>query len=440
MYKYLVHIISVILTSFYFFPFETVFLPGVNTKMALAGIGLLILGKRLAQRRDAGINKDFFVLSLLALCVSLASLLTMTINNTPDASFLTYFVSMWVWMGGAYTVVRWLDTAYGYVNVRLVCNQLIAVCVIQCLIAWTKDVYPPLQALVDSFVGGEAFMGNTKEGRLSGIGAALDVAGLRFSAVAVMIGYILSKAEEMSHKQVVTYLASFLIIAVIGNMMSRTTTVGVGLALVYWIYSTNLFSLKQNIKNQKLWLWLGGILCVVIPVFIYWYFTNDTFYKNIRFGFEGFFSLWETGKWQTGSNDILLNYMIVFPDNWVTWLIGDGYAANPADKTLSFFDPYYTGPVYHGYYMGTDIGYLRYIFYFGLVGTFVFSLFMWKSAWACIHRFKDYKMMFLMILLVNYIGWFKVSTDIFLVFAIFLVLSKEDDVQTDNILENEQNC
>lgn len=437
MYKYLVHTISVILTSFYFFPFETIFLPGVNTKMILAGIGLLILGKRLAQRRNAGINKDFFVLSLLALSISLISLLTMTINNTPDASFLTYFVSMWVWMGGAYTVVQWLDTAYGYVNARLVCNQLIAVCVIQCLIAWTKDVYPPLQAWVDSFVGGEAFMGNTKEGRLSGIGAALDVAGLRFSAVVVMIGYILSKAEELSHKQIVTYLISFLIIAVIGNMMSRTTTVGVGLALVYWIYSTNLLSLKQNIKNQKLWFWLGGVLCVVIPVFIYLYFTNDIFYKNIRFGFEGFFSLWETGKWQTSSNDILLNYMIVFPDNWVTWLIGDGYAANPADKTLSFFDPYYTGPVYHGYYMGTDIGYLRYIFYFGLIGTFVFSLFMWRSAWACIHRFKNYKMMFLMILLVNYIGWFKVSTDIFLVFAIFLVLSKEDDGQTDNILENE---
>ena len=427
MYKYLVHIISVILTSFYFFPFETVFLPGVNTKMALAGIGLLILGKRLAQRRDAGINKDFFVLSLLALGISLASLLTMTINNTPDASFLTYFVSMWVWMGGAYTVVRWLDTAYGYVNVRLVCNQLIAVCVIQCLIAWVKDVYPPLQTWVDSFVGGEAFMGNTKEARLSGIGAALDVAGLRFSAVAVMIGYILSKAEELSHKQVVTYLISFLIIAVIGNMMSRTTTVGVGLALVYWIYSTNLFSLKQNIKNQKLWLWLGGILCVVIPIFIYLYFTNDIFYKNIRFGFEGFFSLWETGKWQTSSNDILLEHMVVFPDNWVTWLIGDGYAANPADKTLSFFDPYYTGPVYHGYYMGTDIGYLRYIFYFGLVGTFIFTLFMWKSAWVCIHRFKDYKMMFLMILLVNYIGWFKVSTDIFLVFALFLVCTPENE-------------
>ena len=435
MYKYLVHIISVILTSFYFFPIETVFLPGVNTKMALAGIGLLILGKRLAQRRDAGINKDFFVLSLLALGISLISLLTMTINNTSDASFLTYFISMWVWMGGAYTVVRWLDTAYGYVNVRLICNQLIAVCVIQCLIAWTKDVYPPLQAWVDSFVGGEAFMGNTKEARLSGIGAALDVAGLRFSAVSVMIGYILSKVEELSHKQVVTYLASFLIIAVIGNMMSRTTTVGVGLALVYWIYSTNLFSLKQNIKNQKLWLWLGGILCVVIPIFMYLYFTNDTFYKNIRFGFEVFFSLWETGKWQTSSNDILLKHMVVFPDNWVTWLLGDGYAANPLDKDNP--DPYYTGPIYHGYYMGTDIGYLRYIFYFGLMGTMIFILFMWKSAWSCIKKFKDYKIMFLMILLVNYVGWLKVSTDIFLVFALFLVFSSKDK---ENFDEQNMTC
>ena len=49
MYKYFIHIISVILTSFYFFPFETVALPGVNTKMVLAGVSLLILGKRLRR-------------------------------------------------------------------------------------------------------------------------------------------------------------------------------------------------------------------------------------------------------------------------------------------------------------------------------------------------------------------------------------------------------
>lgn len=168
---------------------------------------------------------------------------------------------------------------------------------------------------------------------------------------------------------------------------------------------------------------------------MYLYFTNDTFYKNIRFGFEGFFSLWETGKWQTSSNDILLKHMVVFPDNWVTWLLGDGYAANPLDKDNP--DPYYTGPIYHGYYMGTDIGYLRYIFYFGLMGTMIFILFMWKSAWSCIKKFKDYKIMFLMILLVNYVGWLKVSTDIFLVFALFLVFSSKDK---ENFDEQNMTC
>lgn len=435
MYKFLINIVSIILVSFYFFPIEFLVFPGVNTKMVLALFGLLVFGKELAQKRSAGMDKDFFVLSLWAMGISLISLVTMTINNTPDASFLTYFISMWVWMGGAYAVIRWLNVAYGYVNVRLVCNCLIVVCVMQCWVAWAKVLYPPLQEFINHIIGGEAFMGNTKGNRLSGIGASLDVAGLRFSAVIVMIGYILSKTQKMSHLQLVGYLFSFLVITVIGNMMSRTTTLGVGIALAYWIYSS---CFKQ--KNRKLWFWLGGILCVLLPLFMYLYSTNDSFYQNIRFGFEGFFSLWETGKWKTSSNDILLNHMIVFPDNWMTWLIGDGYAANPADKTLSFFDPYYTGPIYHGYYKGTDVGYLRFIFYFGLVGTITFFLFMWRVAGTCIRRFKEYKMLFLMILLINYIGWFKVSTDIFLVFALFLVLSREDERHSQNFFGYGQNC
>lgn len=38
-----------------------------------------------------------------------------------------------------------------------------------------------------------------------------------------------------------------------------------------------------------------------------------------------------------------------------------------------------------------------------------------------------YKMLFFMLLLLNMILWFKVSTDIFLVFAPFLLITEEDD-------------
>ena len=93
--------------------------------MVLAGVSLLILGKRLAQRRDADINKDFFMLSLWAMGVSLVSLVTMTVNNTRDGSFLTYFILMWVWMGGAYTVIRWqkLSVFYSTVFVAVLGGQ-----------------------------------------------------------------------------------------------------------------------------------------------------------------------------------------------------------------------------------------------------------------------------------------------------------------------------
>lgn len=418
MVKLLINILSVIITSFYFFPFEFIFFPGVNTKMAMAVIGLLVLGKKLAQEGGSIIDKNLFNLSLITIGISLVSLLTMTYNNTNDPSFITYFVSMWVWLGGAYCLVRWLEFAYGKVTVMLVCNHLIAVCVMQCLLAFIMGSYVPLKNFVDSFIGGEAYMGRA-ETRMYGIGAALDVAGLRFASVAVIIGFLLSKSKRLSDKEILFYILSLMVLAVIGNMMSRTTTMGIGIALVYILYSNCLTSKNAISNNRRFWTYFVIILCIILPVVIFLYNTDYGFYKNLRFAFEGFFSLWETGKWEVTSNDILFEYMIVFPDNLKTWLIGDGYAANPS------YDPYYTGVAYNGFYKGTDIGYLRFIFYFGVIGTFLLVLFFLKVAFVCVKKFKVYKTMFFLILLVNYIGWFKVSTDIFLTFAPFLCLKDE---------------
>ena len=195
-------------------------------------------------------------------------------------------------------------------------------------------------------------------------------------------------------------------------------------ALLYWIYISGFV---HNIKKYTFWKWAVGVIVVFVPVLIYFYNNNQMIYENFRFGFEGFFSLWETGKWEVSSNDILKN-MVVFPDNLRTWIIGDGYAVNPSDIHSPYFDPNYVGESYHGYYMETDIGYLRYIFYFGLAGLGMFIAFFCVAAQVCIKRFPAYRILFLMFLLLNFIGWFKVSTDIFLVFALFLCISKEENV------------
>ena len=64
MYKVIIYILSTIITSFYFFPFEFSFLPGANTKMIMAGMGLVVLGIRLAKGQRMSIDKDVFILSI----------------------------------------------------------------------------------------------------------------------------------------------------------------------------------------------------------------------------------------------------------------------------------------------------------------------------------------------------------------------------------------
>lgn len=414
----LIIIFTILITDFYYFPIEFVFLPGVNTKMLLAGIGLVMFGFNLARYRMGQIDKGFLWLSLAALCVSFISYISIVINNTPDHSFTGYIISMWVWLGGAYTVIEVIKRLHGKISMPIVCNYLIAVCVIQCILAYIMAIYPPMLEALNSILGGEKYMGVT-EGRLSGIGAALDVAGLRFSAVLVMIAYLMANIRRVNlEKYFIYYVIAFMIISVIGNMIARTTTMGIGLAIAYWLYSSKSFRLRDLNKQMIVSM---AIVCISLVGIVYLYNTDYTFYKNIRFGFEGFFSLFEQGKWEVGSNEILLNHMIQFPKTFHTWVIGDGYCYNPLVKIGG--DPYYTGPVYHGFYMGTDIGYIRFLFYFGVTGLMAFVAFFLMCGKICMSKFTNYKMLFFLLLMVNFIGWVKVATDIFLVFAPFLCIA-----------------
>lgn len=414
-------VLLTILTSFYFFPFEFTFLPSINTKMIMAGIGLVLLIIQLARQQKSIINRDFFQLSLIAGIVSLIGFFAVTWNDTYDYTYATYIVSMWVWLSGAYVVIQAIKRVHGHVSVELVCNYLIVVCVAQCLIAFAMTQYPPLKNFVDSFLGSTGFMGKMKD-RMYGIGASLDVAGSRFSVILVMIISISLKIATTDKKKYIgLYFGAFFVIAVIGNMMSRTTTVGVIIALAYLFYASRIYTFRMDLRMRWIWGWFMGILCTVILSVTYGYYTNPEFQANLRFGFEGFFSLVEKGRWEVHSNEMLQN-MYVFPDNLKTWFIGDGYFDNPYGS-----DPYYTGPKMGGFYKGTDVGYLRFIFYFGLMGLVAFSLFMCKVAKVCMNRFTSYRSLFFMILLLNFAVWFKVSTDVFLVFALFLCISKEEN-------------
>lgn len=420
MLKYIGILLTLVLTSCYYFPFETIALPGANTKMVLAAMSLPLIVVQMARGNISGVRKDLIQLMVWAMLMSLACLFSVTYNNTNDHSYTSYIISMLVWLAGAYFVVSCIKWLHDQISPRLVCNYVIAVCVAQCFVAYAIDLFPAFANIVDGFVAGEGFMGNV-DSRMRGIGCALDVAGLRFSAALVMIAFLVVHANPDEKKHSPWYIAAFLIISVIGSMLGRSTLIGISLAFAYWAIVTLFYKDGWLAKNKRrLWWWLVGVLAITIPLIVYFYNTNQAFHDNLRFGFEGFFSLWENGQWNVNSNN-MLKKMVVFPDNLKTWLIGDGYILNPLGR-----DPYYVGELFAGFYKSTDIGYLRFIFYCGLIGLSIFTIYFVRVMQVCASRFNAYKAMLIMILLVNFIGWIKVSTDIFVVFALFLCIESEE--------------
>lgn len=423
MIRFISIICTFVIVSLFFFPFQFKFLPGVNTKVVLAAMGLVVFILKLARDRKGAFNKDMFVLTIFAALVSLAGLTSVTINSTPDYAYTTYLVSMLVWVGAAYFAVCCIRRTHGCASVLLVGNYLIAVCVFQCVMALWIDASVSLKTLVDAYIEqGQDFLNSYKVQRLYGIGASLDVAGSRFAAVLALTAFFLIHIQDTVYRKYQwLYWIAFIIIAVAGNMVARTTTVGVLVAFLYLLYKSKVYLLQLPRPFRYTLLWFFFLLVIAVPVLTYYYNHNADFQKNLHFAFEGFFSLAEEGKWDVSSNE-KLKTMYVFPDNWKTWFIGDGYFDNPVDT-----DPYFTGKVIQGFYMGTDVGYLRFIFYFGLVGLAAFSAFIYKSFLICWKRFVSQREMFLLFLLINFIIWFKVSTDIFLVFALFLMVSEQEN-------------
>lgn len=420
-----------IITSFFFFPFYFTFLPVANTKMLVALMGLVLYIFKMGMGKSGMVNRDMFILTICAISVSMASFVTMTVNGTDDDAFLGYVASMWTWIGAAYFVVNTIKGVHGKTSVELVIYYLTAVCVCQCVLAIMIDRLPSVKSFVDSFLAGEGFMGKNED-RLYGLGCALDVAGTRFSSVLISIAFLLPSVSQQRDRalKVLYLLSTFAIISVIGNMIGRTTTIGMFMAICYLIY---LLAFSKSIdKGKKVYLakWIISVILLFTLFFSALYQTNNSWRKNLEFGFEGFFSLVEKGTWDVQSNNQLKGTFLV-PDNYRTWIVGEGYMGTTDD------DPYYIGPAYHDFYKMTDVGYSRFLFYFGLLGLLSFSSIILMSSYICMNRLKKYKRMFVFYAILNFIIWFKVSTDIFLVFAIFLCITA-GDLEEAELMESEE--
>ena len=92
MIKLLKVLITILITSFYYFPVNFTFLP-TNTKNLLAAIGIVFVVFELIRKKEFFIPRQLLILLLISSMVSIMSLVSITYNQTPDTTYVTYIRS-----------------------------------------------------------------------------------------------------------------------------------------------------------------------------------------------------------------------------------------------------------------------------------------------------------------------------------------------------------
>ncbi len=406
-----------LVVSLFYFSFGFTFLPsGINTKMILALFGLLTASYHAIQNRSLKVSRPLLGAVGFVILFSIICFVSVDYRHTNDFSYATYFVSFAVWIFSAYTVCTLVRWGHGTVNISLIAFHLTGACFVQCILALLIDSSPDFQIWVNRYIDqGQDFL--LEVNRLYGIGASLDNAGVRFSIVLIMIAGVLSNEEAVrnSRLKIVMLLTGFFTIIVIGNMMSRTTSIGTGLALLYFMWNTGIFRMVIKSDFFKFHFIFGFMFVLALLVTAYFYQVDSVFHDQIRFAFEGFFNWIEKGEWRTDSTDKLNNNMWVWPTDLNTWIIGTG--------------------LFDNWIFGTDIGYCRFILYCGLTGFSVFALFFVYNAAVFATKYRQYRGMFFFFLVLTFIIWIKVSTDIFLIYALFYCM----DMLSNNKVLNPKN-
>lgn len=330
--------------SYFFLPFNTPFMLG------FLGISQYVYKNILISNKDRVFVSDI-LLSLLP--VAFVALLSILVNLSFDFYFVKWAIINALYFFGGYFVVQLLMDTYKKFSFSILVDHLVLCAVVQLFLAIIMSLFPSVSHLLQSIVtesdvAKDALI-RTEGTRLVGFGTHFFLSATVHSFILIMIAFSFLFEKKSYIKSVILFL-SFIFIAAVGIMMARTTIVGVALALIIFMF----------VHKGKSYL-LYGITFSVIIVFILSKYFLSSLYEDldamIQFGLQPVLNYMETGSFSTHSTESQIS-MYKFPSTFETWLIGDGF--------------YETANGY--YYMNTDIGYCRLLFYFGIIG---FITYMW---------------------------------------------------------------
>lgn len=261
----------------------------------------------------------------------------------------------------------------------------------QCMIIILMLLFPTFKEFIQSFIRSDSQL--ERMSSYNGI-RGLGLTGFVAFGFSIMMGvlfpifcyWIKYYARMMDSLKIV-----FIILCIISCLSAgRTSILGVLIGLFVLIYSH-----RANLNYIIRFLKVNFILFFVFMVVFFFIFNNDDIYRVAyyysRYVFQSIWNYIEYGSFSVNSLEHL-DTMYFYPNN-LNWFIGNGHYTND-DGT---------------YYMNTDAGYMRFILFFGLIGSLIlYSMFLFFSMYIISKTKKPaLKILLIMILFSSFIYHYK---------------------------------
>ena len=413
LYYYFLHIIL----FFYIYSIQFIGVPfGIGTRVFLGVLGFLyFISEIVIKGKTFNFDRRFFSIFASLFLICFVSMVSLIYNGTKDVEFLLkYPVSIIIIVFASYFVTKLTLFIKDEDRFSILIDLCINVVLFQSILSVLMFLNSPLRDFLNSIqINSELelrLLEETIEFRLVGFGAKFFEAGY-INGFALMLIATMIKWNDLGRIKVLKYAIIFLVIFVLGMMMARTTIIGFLLAIIILFWPNGKKNKLSSVNRSKFLLYILIISIIVIIVVFYMFpELKESFELAFNFGFEMFINYFDSGRFESISTN-KLEEMYVWPSSVKTYIIGDGL---------------YTDVINGTYYMKTDVGFLRLIYYFGIIGMLSYFIFQFQMAYAAFlnnYKFRyTFVLMFVYCLVLSYKGF----TDLFYLNIIFFINKKDN--------------
>lgn len=331
--------------------------------MGVFGIILYIINLRLEKT----FTSQFYSHLPTLLALVMVTMCSITLNGTSDYYYITWVIIAIMQLFGAYFLMKifhFFDEDYSFNSISLYFTMsAILQSIISVAMYFSPSIMEFCLSLLASSDGFLDTLDRTVGFRLIGFGASYFGVAVIQGFILMIMGVYIANNKMSIFKQFLLSLA-YVIITVVGMMLARTSMVGafLGVLIILMVNSKSVFSII--LKLFKI-IFIVSLILTVLLLAISKLSSDakDMLEVIYKFAFELFINIFESETVSTSSTDNLLRMWTIVPENFSTWFLGDGFWNTPDGR----------------YYMGTDVGVLRNIYYIGLIGSFVYYYYCYRS-------------------------------------------------------------